>query len=551
MSEYLITSREGLFLFNVSTHEFHKLRDGYFFGLARHSDLWYVFGYKGDNVNEKNYPTFKGYIASFRLCNAQIECWTEQCTSLDNGSHQLRVYKNKLYLVETYIQNIAIFNILTDGSLLHEKNVNMYSSTSAVVSPVVNAHYVINGTDPNTTCRGYKHINALTFHDGLIYLSCPSLRNNISKTGIPTQSLSPHVIEVYDGDFNFLWSFVLQEEVFCHDIVFHGHKIYFNAPPNKVCIFDIVDKTITSKITLSIEAFHPRGLSISRDGLVVIGLRRPGMLAYFHQNDVDAKQNIQYVPSPCEPCFIGMIDYDNDYNNMNSALVKGFVQQVHQSVLPLTLKTFDNISDLVFEHDWTKYKDTRWEKEKTLKLSQQDYNLQNVKTPTEEVFVDLHGLQKTSSMKIHIAQLVVRDEMQNRHREILKQLNDLEQYVQRKALRVSGHLYLYPPQSALGWHTNLEELYNHNTIRCYIVHTTKDNETFFLYKHPVSNLIHAVPDRNKFANIFALGNEDNPLWHAVYNNSKDTMRLSLGLAFHQYRLGAFHSMKATIEEIIR
>jgi hypothetical protein len=547
MSEYLITSREGLFLFNISTQEFCKLREGYFFGLARHRDLWYVFGYKGNNVNEKNYPTFKGYIASFHLSNGQVEGWTEQYINLDNGSHQLRVYRNKLYLVETYIQSIAIFNIMSDGSLVHEKNVHMFSSPKSVV----NAHYVINGTDQYTTCQGYKHINALTFHDGLIYLSCPSLRNHINQEGVPTQGLSPHVIEVYDVDFNFLWSYILQDEVFCHDIVFQGHKMYMNAPPNKVCVFDIVDKTITSKITMSVKAFHPRGLSISRDGLVVVGFRRPGMLAYFHHNNVNAKHDIKYIVSPCEPCFISMVDYENDYNNMDSALVKGFVKQVHQSMLPLTLNIFDQICDLVFDNDWTKYKDTRWEQEKTLKISQQEYNLQEVKEPSDEVFTDLHNLQKTSSMKIHIAKLVVRDELQIKHHEILKLLDDLEQYVQKRALRVSGHLYLYPAQSALGWHTNLEEIYNHNTIRCYVVHTTRDNETFFLYKHPVSNLIHAVPDRNKFANIFALGNEDSPLWHAVYNNSKDTMRLSLGLAFHQYRLGAFHPMKAAVEEIIR
>jgi hypothetical protein len=545
MNTYLVTSREGLFLYDNLSETFKKLRDGLFFGLAKYNETWYVFGYNG----EKNYPTFQGYIASFTITDdsTEIQDWVVRYTGLDNGSHQIKIYNHKLYIVETYIQTIKVFSIKQNGTLNLARSVPMYKNEQ---QRIINAHYIINGdqNDTHTTCRGYKHINALTIHDNLIYLSCPSLRNNITPDGKATQMLSPHIIEVYTIDFEYLWSFTILREVFCHDIVFQGHKIYFNAPPNKICVFDIVSKQTHTAVTLDIDAFHPRGLSIDKDGLILVGLRKPGMIVSFMQNN---KTHIKYTQAPCNPCFIAKLDYDKDFNNNNSSLVKAYVKQLHSSKLPISSTVFDNISQHVFQHDWTKYNDIRYmQKTPCLIKSSKIYELNGVKEPSIEVFDNIMNLQQTSRSKIHIAQLIVHDEMRVKHQSLLELLYQLEQEVQKRALRISGHLYMYAPQSALGWHTNLEELYNHHTIRCYIVNTTKDNETYFLYKHPFSNLIHALPDRNNFANIFALGDATSPLWHAVYNDSKDTNRLSLGIAFHQHRLGAFHTLRDDIQEIL-
>lgn len=544
MATYLITSREGLFIFDLTTKTFEKLRDGYFFGLTKHKETWYIFGYKGKGVSEKNYPTFQGYIASFTLSNeSAINDWNEHVRNLDNGSHQLRAYAGHLYLVETYIQRILVFDILGDGSLQVKKQVPLYNTPY----PIVNAHYVVNGNSTEYSCVGYKHINALTIHDDLIYLSCPSLRNNVTEDGRATQALSPHTIEVYNLEFEFLWSFTIPDDVFCHDIVFQGHTFLFNAPPNKVCSFDIVCKRVIHRKILSIESSHPRGLSVSRDGLIVVGLRKPGMLAVYN---TDNETDVQYVRAPCEPCFIANTNYNDDYNNIDSHLVKPYVKQLHVKHLPIKLSEFEQISTRVFQHDWSMYTDMRWKQESKMNISTKIHDLDEVIKPNSEVFSDIMGLQRTTKQKIHFAQLEVIDGLHIEHKAILELLNEFEKQVQRRALRVSGHLYLYPPQSALGWHTNLEEPYNHNTVRCYIVSTTKNNESFFLYKHPISKLIHAVPDRNMFANMFSLGDPNSPLWHAVYNGSIDTTRLSLGIAFHQYRLGAFHVLKDIVDSVL-
>jgi hypothetical protein len=543
MSKYLITSRDGLFLYDNSVETFTKLQDGLFFGLAQYNEWWYVFGYHG----HKNKQTHQGYIASFRISDERIYDWVVRYSGLDNGSHQIKIYNHKLYIVETYIQTIKVFSIRCNGSLELERSVLIYTDEHKCI---VNAHYIINSNSTNSclTCKGYKHINALTIHDNLIYLSCPSLRNNITPDGKATQTLSPHIIEVYTLDFEYLWSFTITQEVFCHDIVFKGHKLYFTAPPNKICVFDIISKKTHIEFTFDINAFYPRGLSIDKEGNYVVGLRKPDMIVSFMQNDA---KTIKYIRSPCEPCFIASVNYKHDYNNNNSPLVKSFVKQIHASKLPIDCSLFDNISQHVFQHNWIQYEDLRYmQQTPNLIVSNKMYELCEVKDPNKDVFDNIMNLQKLKKSKIHIAQLIVEDHMQSKHKDLLKLLHQLEQDIQKRALRVSGHLYLYPPKSALGWHTNLEEPYNHHTIRCYIVNVTKNNETYFLYRHPLSNLIHAIPDRNNFANIFALGDPSSPLWHAVYNDSEDTARLSLGIAFHQHRLGAFHTIKDNIEDIM-
>lgn len=552
MSSYLITSREGLYHFDSPARAFTMLRKGYFFGLSKHGSVWYIGGFVGVSERERTRPTFNGYIASFRLefgqYGLQVTEWKSLHHGLDNGAHQIKVYKGKLYVIETYIQTIKVFDINDDYTLTLAKSITLYDKEK----PVANAHYILQGYgDGRYTCHGYKHINALTFHDNLVYLSCPSLRNNISPDGTPTQSLSPHRIEVYDMEFNFLWSFVIHSEVFCHDIVFQGHKCYFGAPPNKLCSLDIVSRQHEVSTVFDVKSMHPRGLSIDNIGTTVVGLRDPNMLVI---TNVKQPCRVEYVHAPCSPCFIAKLDYDNDFNNCMSSLVHPFVHQLSIDKLPIETKHLSSMAKCILEHEWNMYFDNRRNDKynganKNMQPSPTQHTLQEVKTPSESCFANICSLQTLVNQKIHCTELVVEDEMQDAYMDMLSSFNMFIKHMQGKALIVTGKLYLYPTKSGMGWHTNLEDSCNIDTIRCYIVYTSRDNNSFFLYRHPISHQIHAIPDRNGYANIFDLGRPESPLWHAVYNNSEDTQRLSIGLACHKYRMGAFHVLKDMINDI--
>jgi hypothetical protein len=101
---------------------------------------------------------------------------------------------------------------------------------------------------------------------------------------------------------------------------------------------------------------HPRGLSIDNTGTTVTGLRSPNMVVL---SDLNQPFEIDYVHSPCSPCFIAKLDYENDFNNNMSLLVHPFVHQLHAEKLPIQTTSIQSIAKYIFAHDWKKYFDNR------------------------------------------------------------------------------------------------------------------------------------------------------------------------------------------------
>ena len=57
---------------------------------------------------------------------------------------------------------------------------------------------------------------------------------------------------------------------------------------------------------------------------------------------------------------------------------------------------------------------------------------------------------------------------------------------------------------------------------------TDSEDSWFMYKHPISKQIHFIKDIDQTCNIFHLGTIESPLWHSVINLG-ETNRLSVGL----------------------
>ena len=80
----------------------------------------------------------------------------------------------------------------------------------------------------------------------------------------------------------------------------------------------------------------------------------------------------------------------------------------------------------------------------------------------------------------------------------------------------SGALFLYPEGHGMGFHTNLDNEQSGRTIRMYQVRNDQPfGSSYFLYRHPYSGKIHAVPDREGYANVFDLRDPVSPIWHGV------------------------------------
>lgn len=94
---------------------------------------------------------------------------------------------------------------------------------------------------------------------------------------------------------------------------------------------------------------------------------------------------------------------------------------------------------------------------------------------------------------------------------------------------MSGQYHLFHPMHAKGWHNNIESVPKKQSDVVYFV-ATNQNEyggSFFLYRHPYSKAIHAVPDiHGTMKQFFLQSSHKNPLWHAI--GSFTATRLSIG-----------------------
>lgn len=532
---YLVSSREGLYVVPPDAPP-RLLRPGKYFGLARTRQRWYAFRYTGD----KNVPTPTGVLESFQFDDAtqEIADLREEATALDNGSHQLAIYRDKLYLLETYFQQIRVFHIdpVTGHLTLHR----VVCPTDAPGRRVVNAHYLQHLDRTTHTCEGYLHMNALTVQDNLLYVSCPRLRNAVDAKGHPSHHVLPHLIRVYTLDLEPLWEFTLPTEYFCHDLVFHGHHLYFTSPPNKLCRFDIVQKTTTVVATFP-ACQYPRGFALHPDGTFHVGVRTPGHVFRGLLSSPTSPPTRISFPRHVEPCCILNTSLAHDFAHTNSPLRAPFVHQVPLQDIPFLMtyhSTLQRWATTVFAHasQWAQLPVPQERSDSRKRPSTQPYDLPEILDPPPEVFADITQYQSSPHRKIPLAILPSTPERDALWKEFQQWRH--EEIEQKHRLSVTGQLYWYPPDHHLGWHTNLEDPNNIRSYRAYAVFVTQDNQSFFLYRHPVSHALHAVPDRHATCNLFCLGTPRKPLWHAVINPSTTTQRLSLGLAFgtHQTKL---------------
>ena len=114
-------------------------------------------------------------------------------------------------------------------------------------------------------------------------------------------------------------------------------------------------------------------------------------------------------------------------------------------------------------------------------------------------------------------------------------LNHFIDFVKNKGIDVnysyimSGRFHLIKPNHAKGWHNNIESVPKGTAEVIYFV-ITDVNEfggSFFLYRHPYTKMIHAVPDiSGTYKKFYLIGDENKPLWHAI--GSFTANRISLG-----------------------
>ena len=287
--EILVTSPEGLYYASASGATIARVYHGGCFGIAHHtkSGRWFI------SRSSPGGYTAKGKLTSF--------CWDEkgkqiydvteiQGIDIDNNTHQLCISGDHIYVQETVFQKTRVFDLNT----WHE--VYCHIPEIRDDKTVANAHMVLCEPD-KYTCDGYLHMNAVAIRNGLLYISCPQLRNHIDGLRVANLAIDHHirVYQIPDADIDIemepggantgaaAGELVLKKRIdvrghsFCHDLVFNGDMLYITSPPNKLVEIDMKSESNESAVFHVFEdprCFLIRGLCISNScSDAVVGFR--------------------------------------------------------------------------------------------------------------------------------------------------------------------------------------------------------------------------------------------------------------------------------------
>lgn len=469
MEPYLMTSRKGIYL-NFTK----KLIDGKFFGLTHQGPVWYA---SGTHAVDTHMPSFQGYILQFEIdSTGEMTNKNEIITGLDNGIHQMCIWRDHLYVLETYMQRITVVD-LKDFS-----KTEIYPFDRAI-----SVWYQQLGFEGSY--EKYIHMNAITVQDDRFYIMCPYLENTIVD-GLPSQEGNPSHIFMFGPDWKVLDTFDIGR-YFCHDLVINGHEIYFADASNTISKLNIVTREVEQVWT--VDPVSPdlrkicRGLSMCANGQVWIGTSDVGG-EHYYAVDPNKKQHIELDSAPC--C-IKRID-GTDFNDETSHLKKAFTLSYPSSFNSTTASIYNKLVD-VHKNNEKPARKFDYMKE----FLNPDFSRLKSDGSMNTTSISIPNLEKTMPLPYYLIE--------------------------------SGPFYMYPENSIMDWHTNHTQMNSDQNLlnyRMYTVNTT--GNSYFLYNHPISNKIHAIKDIDGTSLVFNLYPT---FWHAVIC-TKGT-RLSYGVKFSE------------------
>jgi hypothetical protein len=408
----------------------------------------------------------------------------EVVKGLDNGVHQIMIHEDHLYIQETYIQQI--------------RKICLKYGTEEIIYPLpraISAWYKFHGLEGS--CDGYAHMNALTVQDDRFYISCPKLRSKINDEGKPDQDRTPTIIKVFSKD----WTQIDEIDTgrfFCHDLVILGHDIYFCDATNTICKVNSVTHEVTEVWT--VDPVSPdlrkicRGLSITQDGKVIVGTHDFNKNSYVV--DVISKKQIKIIDTPCCIMKIDGTDYCDEQSSLRlSHIVSGMASDI-----PFVHEIYEKLKEVHIDHE-------------------------------------VSGTDELPPISIFNPKLKDWEDppkyFNEKHPKTILRLQEIKLPF---GYTESGPYYLYPKGHGMDWHTNVNNVTNDSAmkyLRLYTLACTGDS--YFLYRHPVSEHIHAVKDVDGQYIVFNLKyHEFKNFWHAVY--TKNGSRLSYGIKFGRKQL---------------
>lgn len=249
---YIVSSREGLYMIDMSSKRIDIITDIGTFGLVKCKERYLVF-VRFPSHGSKGFEF--GGIASFVINEEMtVEDWTVEARGgFDNETHQMTYdcATDNLYVLETGHQRVTIIRITDDGHF--DKNFD--HKTINIFEDACNPFYT------KVTSPDYRHCNSISSDGCRIYVLCSNIYEIKSK--IPS-------IGIFDMSMNLIDEITLDHAkgTYLHEVALsnRGRCVSYVSSDKYVCTLDLATREVVSKIAFETNEYRwQRGLLILQE----------------------------------------------------------------------------------------------------------------------------------------------------------------------------------------------------------------------------------------------------------------------------------------------
>lgn len=206
-------------------------------------------------IFEGNYPenpyNNTSKIISYKYENENLIDKKIEVDDLDFGIHEMYIYENYIYILNTYWQNIIKYNLDINQNIIKESKIIIEPFTKALSYKYYDFNIFNEYKDK---INEYRHINSMAFYNNNWYICCPYILSLLkNKDSLNYTKYSE--IEIFDKNFNYIDKIILPHKG-VHSIIFIDDFLLYLSFDFKLIYFDIIKKEVIHEIELDIIGYN-------------------------------------------------------------------------------------------------------------------------------------------------------------------------------------------------------------------------------------------------------------------------------------------------------
>lgn len=364
-------------------------------------------------------------------------------------------------------------------------------------------------------------IDSFTYQDGYYYI----LAYQLNETDI--NNSYTNYIFIFNKDFEYKQVYSLPYNEKCSQLRYYGIYLLF-VKGSEIIKYNFITNESEIFISLSINAYI-KSYYISENNEIICLLQNPNTyiscdICKITIHNMQQKQCSYMYFEKIIPIIKQIIDINYSHNVLLPSLIwkTSYVKHINiQNDTKVEILCKYLIDFYKERNNYTKY------------IYDKIYKTKNITYSSLEDFLSISD-NYLSDIKDILPSYANLQPKQFKYDEIEKNIHNkddiifkLNEYITSNDIRMSGWFF-YDKGHNLGWHTNLDIDSNiiHNQRKYIVINDSVFGSSYFMYKHPISQQIHIIPDDKISSLQFSFGTKEQPFWHAVY--CKEGTRMSFG-----------------------